>query len=145
MKDQAYRALMAPPPEALFLPHVKEVEERLSVPVRERLGTNLALVNAAEPQWNAVLTLLEQSGGFEGMGRGDVVGLLTCMDVPQRAEFSTKILEMMESAKLEPNVFIYDLMLASHAAVGNPAYVKALFKNLVESMYLLRPLRQAAN
>ncbi|KAF8543038.1 hypothetical protein BDD12DRAFT_802382 [Trichophaea hybrida] len=132
MKDQAYHALMAPPPGALFLPHVKQVAERLSVAVRERLGTNLALVNTAEPQWNAVLTLLEQNGGFEGMGKGDIVGLLICMDVPQRAELSTKVLEMMESVGLEPNVWIYDLILASQAAVGNTTYVKTLFNTLVE-------------
>jgi hypothetical protein len=136
MQDQAYAALMAPLPEAAFLPKPVELEQRLPELIRNRLGMGLKLVQSNEPQWRAVLTQLEVNGGLKGFAASHVNALLSCMDILQRAEVTPKIMEMIQDASVKPNTFTYDLVMMANAGVGNSAQVKALFQEMRESMYL---------
>jgi hypothetical protein len=131
MKDQAYAALMAPQQLlAAFLPQPKTIAEQLPRSVVERLGDGMHLVESTTPQWGAVLMQLELNGGLEGLKTGAINGLLTCIDLPQRALSSAKVFEMMEQANITPNTLTYDLIMLAHAAVGNSAEVKELFSRL---------------
>lgn len=127
---------MAPPsPAVTFLPKPKKMADRLPAPIRERLGEGMALIMAKEqPEWESVLVQLESKSGFVGMEVRDVHRLLTCMDVPQRATVSAKVLEMMGKAKLKPETLTYDLFMMAHAVIGHSAGVKALFCELQSCM-----------
>lgn len=134
VQDQAYHALMAPEnPEALFLPHPQELEDKLPASIRRRLESGLSLVDPKEPQWDVILERLEEAGGFEGMGHYEVNGLLMCMGTAQIAKQTTRIREMMGAAGIEPNMFVLDMLMLAHASVGNSAQVKALFQECVSS------------
>ena len=134
MQDQAYHALMAPSaPEALFLPHPQELEDKLPASIRRRLGSGLALIDPKVPQWDIILERLEEAGGLEGMGHYEVNGLLMCMGAAQCAKQADRIREMMDAAGIEPNIFAMDMLMLAHASVGNSAKVKALFQECASS------------
>jgi len=134
MQDQAYAALMTPGSKtAAFLPQPKTVSEMLPAPIIERLGSATALVDTSTPLWGAIIGELGSNGGFQGMEIMDVNCLLMSMDLESRVESTSKLQEMMEKAKLEPDTFTYDLLMMAHAQLKRPVEVKILFQDLKKS------------
>jgi hypothetical protein len=134
MQDEAYAALMASPTStAAFLPKPTPMSELLPSAIVSRLEDSRSLVGTEKPQWDMVLHQLEANGGLEGMLVSDVNGLILCMDIRSRAEFSSKVCELMLKASLEPDTFTYDLLMLAHAELTQPLRVRELFQDLKKS------------
>jgi pentatricopeptide repeat protein len=134
MQDEAYAALMASPTStAAFLPKPTPMSELLPSAIVSRLEDSRSLVGTDKPQWDMVLHQLEANGGLEGMVVSDVNGLILCMDIRSRAEFSSKVCELMLKASLEPDTFTYDLLMLAHAELTQPLRVRELFQDLKKS------------
>ncbi|KAL7269404.1 hypothetical protein RUND412_007934 [Rhizina undulata] len=132
LTNRAYAALMAPLTTSEFLPAPESIRDLLPAPIVERLSTSLALVDREDLEWGLVMSQLEENGGLEDMTTPDVNKFVACIDPESRAETSAKLLDMMDSADVNPNTFTYDLMMMAHAMVEQPAVVKSLFNQMKE-------------
>lgn len=137
MKDRAYAALMAPPMEdsinLLQLPGPRTILQRLPKEITSRLGTSTALVTGARPQWEPVLSVIEEKGGFSDMSVGSVNSLLRYMDLEQRADLVPRVWRMMAVAEIEPDSLTYDLAMMAYSQEQHRAEsVEALFGEMIE-------------
>lgn len=143
IKDLAYQSLMGPAQHAaLYLPMPTPASELLPRTLQSKISTSMTAETATslttetvkKQDWQVVLEEIENGEGFKGMSTGDVNAFLGMVNAPKRAVLSTKILRMMEEAGIQPTTVTYDRLMSAHAERENPETVKALWRELNESM-----------
>ena len=135
MQDEAYAALMAPTSEVdMFLPKPTKLLDEVSERVRIRLGdvSALALLEVTEPNWGAILSVLDTGKGLKELQTSDINSVIRCMDYKSRVKLQTKVFEAMNSVNMVPNSYTYDMFMLAHNKLNSPDEVRRLFEEMKE-------------